>query len=161
MSMRRLMLIAALSLFANSAQAAWQFIDVSDDESIAFKAGALDVTGVVEMQYYCDDGFPGAIDLTIYTGETHEPDSSYATEGIMGVSVDGELEVEVTAFFDNFEGELLIYTSNFDVENMGDVMEAMFYAEDSIGISYYGRDYLFSAENVWTVLGQMADDCPE
>lgn len=158
--MRRLLPIVALSLLANPALAGWQFTDVSDDEIVAFKGWVLDTGGVVEMQYYCDDWFPGGIDLTIYTGEVHEPDSSYADEGVMSVSTDGEFAVEITAFFDHHDGELLIYTSNFEVENMGDVMLAMAYAEDIIEISYYGRDYVFSAGNAWAVLGQMADDCP-
>ncbi len=159
--MRRVLIIAVLSLFASPAQAGWSFLDESDDQGPIFKAAVLDVGGKVELQYYCDDWFPGMIDLNIYTGETFDQNSAYAADGIMTVSIDGEASIDATAFFDDFEGELLIFTSNFDIENLEDVLIAMATAQQSIGVGFYGRNYLFPAENVFDVLQQMAEKCPQ
>ncbi|MBE7731806.1 hypothetical protein [Devosia faecipullorum] len=158
--MRRLLPVAALLLFAAPAQAEWFFVDVSDDEVIAYLVGTADTTGAFELQFYCDDWFVGNVELILYTAETFEPTTSYAEDGVLGVIIDGEPKAEVTAFFDSYEGEVLINTSSFEVDNLGDVVLAIAEARETIGLTYFDRSYVFPAENARSSIEQLAQNCP-
>ncbi|ODT78546.1 MAG: hypothetical protein ABS76_23665 [Pelagibacterium sp. SCN 64-44] len=145
---------------AQPAFAAWEFHDVTDDSGEAYVGTVLDDSGEILLEIYCDDWLPGMVDLTLYTGEAHDPDSSYADEGVMTVTADGASSVDITAFFDDMDGELLIYTSNFEVDNIVDVMLLMAQAQQTIGVTYFDRAYRFSAEDAFSVIERLATDCP-
>ncbi|UYO00451.1 MAG: hypothetical protein KIT02_04330 [Devosia sp.] len=158
--MNRALLAAVFSLVASSAHAEWTFTDVSDEEVTAYKAWTTDFSGDLELQYYCDSLYPDAIDLIVYTGEDFEESTSYAEDGVMRVTIDGGSGLEVTGFFDNHDGELLVYTSSLEVDGVDRVVKAMAFAKDRIDISYYERSFSFPAAGSYDVLAKMVSDCP-
>lgn len=158
--MRRAVLIAAFCLIASSTEAAWEFSDVSDEDGKAYKGWAVDVSGELEAQIFCDDWFPDAMDITIYTAEKYDAKDSYPESGVMKVRIDDRKSVEVTAFYDEHEGELLVYTSSLEAEGVDAVLLVMARANSSIGFSFEGRDWRFPAENVFDVIEKMANACP-
>ena len=155
--------IVAVTLFLSisPALAGWQFADISDDSGTAFKSWVHDTAGTIEMEVYCDDWLPGLIDLTIYTTEAAGTDDMEAAEGTMVVVADGEQRMDVTAFLDDFDKELILYTSNFDIDNLLDLMLLMAKANQTIDVTYSGRSYRFSAEGAHDAISRMADMCPE
>lgn len=159
--MRRFFLVSVLCLFAGPAFAAWQFESINDEQSVAFRgfiAGAGDGT---ELEFYCDDWLPGMIDLVIYTGEVTGPIDEEAEGSIMSVIVDRTKLIEVTAFLDEMDGELVVYTSNFDVDNIVDMMLLMANAQQTIDIAYDDHRFQFAAEGAREVISQMVDSCPQ
>ncbi|GEM_PF-1695124 len=159
--MRRFLLVSALCLFSGPALAAWQFESINDEQGVAFRgfvAGADDGT---ELEFYCDDWLPGMIDLVIYTGEVTGPVDEEAEGDAMSVIADRTNLIEVTAFIDEMDGELVVYTSNFDVDNIIDMMLLMANAQQTIDIAYQDHRFQFPAEGARSVISQMADSCPQ
>ncbi len=159
--MRRFLLVAVLCLFAGPALAAWQFDAINDEQGLAFRGWVAGVGGGTELEFYCDDWLPGMIDLVIYTGESTGPVEEEAEGDTMSVIADRTNLIEVTAFLDEMDGELVVYTSNFDVDNIVDMMLLMANAQQTIDIAFQDHRFQFSADGARTVISQMADSCPQ
>jgi hypothetical protein len=158
--MRKLVLGLGLALLATPALAEWQMVEVSDPEIEAYKAYVVDHTGAIELQFYCDSEFPGLLDMTVYTAEDFEPKTSYAPEGDLAVLIDGEVVNTVTAFYDDHDGELLIFTSDFDIEGVDQIAMAMAKAGNEIGLTYFDRSYAFPAEAAKGIIKSFLNTCP-
>lgn len=157
--MRRFLVSALFCLLAGPAFAGWALDDISTEEGLAYRGWVPDSTGGAQLEIYCDDWWPGLIELTVYTGEMYEATTSYAEEGVMTVVVDGDEIIETTAYFDEMDEELVFFSSNFDVENMVEVVLLMAGAASTIDISYFDKTYRFSSENAHAVIEQLATDC--
>ena len=158
--MWKLLLVLVMALLAGPALAEWKMVDVSEDGVAVYKAYVLDHTGAVELQFYCDQEFPGIFDLTVYTGEDFQPKSNYPEDGELAVSIGAEGVATVTAFYHDFDGELLIFTTDFDVEGVGEVAMTMARATGDIGLTYYDRSYDFTADGAKSILKQFLQTCP-
>lgn len=158
--MRRIALVACFCLSAGPAMAAWQWDDLSNDDGLAYRTWSQAVGSTVELEIYCDDWSPGVLELVLYTGDPSRPIDLDDTALPMQVRVDDDQSMTVSVFRDEMNGEELFFTSNIDIDNLGDLLLMMAQAEQSIEIAFQGQQHRFGTEELFETLVDLTEICP-
>lgn len=141
----------------NPARAAWftedypefgEFSTVTDDEQ-----------GKVEMHISCSLDYPDDVGLTIFTGETYDPESSYSDEVPISVTASGQQQPVAYGSFEERDGELVVVSDTSRDETLALVIGAMAKSTSVIAVEFYTRDYRFSPDDLDAGLRYLFESC--
>lgn len=146
-----------LSILVHPVQAAWFTEDYP--EVGEFSAVTDDEQGKVEMHISCSLDYPEDVGITIFTGETYDPGTSYSNEVPISVTAGGVQQPVAYGSFQELNGELVVVSDTSRDETLAVVIGAMATSTSTITVQFYTRDYRFSPDELDTALAYLFENC--
>ncbi|MBJ3785609.1 hypothetical protein [Devosia sediminis] len=145
------------SIVVHPVQAAWFTEDYLDFGE--FSAVTDDEQGKVEMHISCSLHYPDHVGITIFTGETYDPETSYADEVPISVIASDQQQPVAYGTFEERNGELVVVSDTFRDDILALVIGAMATSTSTIAVQFFTRDYRFSPDDLDTALVYLFESC--
>jgi len=149
--------VAGAAAIAGPAHAAW--LTENYPEFGEYSAVTDDEQGKVEMHISCSLDYPDDVGLTIFTGETYDPETSYSDEVPLSVTAGGVQQPVAYGAFQERDGELVVVSDTSRDETLALVIGAMAKSTSTITVQFYTRDYRFSPVELDTALAYLFENC--
>lgn len=149
--------VEMMSVLVSPAHAAWFTEDYP--EFGEYSAVTDDEQGKVEMHISCSLDYPEDVGVTIFTGETYDPETSYSDEVPISVIADGVQQPVAYGSFQELDGELVVVSDSSRDETLALVIGAMAKSSTTIAVQFYTRDYRFAPDDLDTALLYIFGNC--
>lgn len=154
---RTIAITAMLWLAGPAAHAQWSY-DFDEDESADW-AFVDDLTGVAQLEFYCDE-FEWW--LTIYTGEDYDDSTVYAPVVPLTLTVGGGTPYEFVAAFGEMDDEVIVEIDYSRDPRVLDLAAEIAEATDTAGTieaSFFNYSYTFPLTHAPLAVGAFMDIC--
>ena len=149
--------VTMLSTMVHPVQAAWFTEDYP--EVGEYSAVTADEQGKVEMHISCSLDYPDDVGITIFTGETYDPESSYSDDVPISVIASGQRQPVAHGTFEERNGELVVVSDTSRDDTLALVIGAMAKSTSAIAVQFFTRDYRFSPDDLDTSLAYLFENC--
>jgi hypothetical protein len=145
------------------AAADWQL----QDHAIYFLLVGVAENGVSRLELNCNFQAPHLRGVIIRTGESYDPESSYAPDVPISVTTDGRKQPVINGSFHSAVGDFddddleLVVRSDTDIDAAWyKILDAMAASKSTIDVRFYQREYRFSPKGLAAGLRFLKEKCP-
>lgn len=156
--MKRMIWLAA-ALLATTPALAWDLNSEDTKKSWSYVAFQADKLDAVELQFYCDNEYPGDIQMLVFTDQdARKGDEDFPDVTVTAV-VDDDVFADLIGYYDDVDGERTVVIDSPEEARLREFIATARDAKQPIHISYDGRSHRFATDNIVPVLDSFVEGC--
>nr|WP_314259882.1 hypothetical protein [uncultured Devosia sp.] len=147
------------ALFAVQPAFGWELSSTDTKKTWTYSAYQADKSGGVEMQFYCDNDYPGDIQMLVFTDMDARPgDSDFPDVAVKVVAGDTSM-TGLSGYYDEVDGERTLVVDTKEEPRVRDFISAAQGAIQPLQVEFDGRSHRFAANDAGEVLGDFMAGC--